>query len=114
MRALALVVVAHSALADPSPAPHLIGHLDVDQLAKDSKRNILAGNLVAGAGAVIGAVSTGLFIAGLVRQCATPGCNDNLSTAGNWVGAGALVFVTVGITLFSVGMTQKKILKQLR
>jgi hypothetical protein len=107
--------VALTARADPSPAPHFIGNLDVDKLDHDAHRNILAGNLVAGAGAVIGGISTGLFIAGLVRSCpaGNPGCNDVLSTAGNWVGAGALVFVTVGITLFSVGMTQRKISKQL-
>jgi hypothetical protein len=112
----ALLCVALSAHADPSPAPRYVGGLDVDQLDRDARRNLLAGNLVAGAGAVIGGVSTGLFITGLVRSCpaGNPGCNDAINTAGNWVGAGALVFVTVGITLFSVGMTQRKIVKQVR
>jgi len=111
----ALLCVALTARADPSPAPRFIGNLDVDKLDHDARRNILAGNLVGGAGAVIGGVSTGLFIAGLVRSCpaGNPSCNDALNTAGNWVGAGALVFVTVGITLFSIGLTQRKIGKQL-
>jgi hypothetical protein len=114
VRALALVCVSLTALADPSPPPRFAGSLDVDKLDHDARRNILAGNLIAGAGAVIGGVSTALFITGLVRSCGYAGCNDAVNTAGNWVGAGALVFVTVGITLFSVGMTQRKIVKQIR
>ena len=125
MRAGALLCLSLTAFADPSPAPSLmapspaprfVGRLDVDQLAHDARRNVLAGNLVAGAGAVIGAVSTGLFITGLVHSCpaAMPGCNDAVNTAGNYVGAAALVFVTVGVGLFAVGMTQRKIVKQIK
>jgi hypothetical protein len=102
--------------ADPSPRPLVYGRLDVDQLERDGKRNFLAGNLLAGAGAVVGGVSTGLLITGLVRSCPAnmPGCNDTINTASTWVGAAALVFVTVGVGLFAVGMTQRRIVRQLR
>jgi hypothetical protein len=104
------------ARADPSPPPRFIGRLDVDDLQKSARRNIILGNALAGVGAGIGAVSTALFITGLVRKCPTgdAGCNDAINTSGNYVGAGALLFVTVGIALFSVGMTQRKIVKKLR
>ncbi len=114
--ALCLALSVAMAHADPSPPPRFIGHLDVDDLQKSAHRNVLLGNALAGVGAGIGAASTALFITGLVRKCPTgdPGCNDAISTSGTWVGAAALLFVTVGITLFSVGMTQRKIVKKLR
>jgi hypothetical protein len=114
--ALCLALSLAIARADPSPPPRFIGQLDVDDLAKSSRRNVILGNALAGVGAGIGVASTALFITGLVRSCpaGNGGCNDAINTAGNWVGAGALVFVTVGITLFAVGMTQRKIVKKLR
>ena len=113
--ALVVFLIAATANADPSPQPLLIGKLDVGQLEKDAKRNVLLGNALAGVGAGIGAISTALFITGLVRKCPMndPGCNDAISTSGTYVGAGALLFVTVGITLFAVGMTQRKIVKKI-
>lgn len=119
---LCLALSAALAKADPSPAPlaspppRFIGQLDVDDLAKSAHRNIVLGNAIAGVGAGIGALSTALFITGLVRNCPANdrGCNDAINTSGTYIGAGALLFVTVGITLFSVGMTQRKIVKKLR
>jgi hypothetical protein len=113
---LCLALSVAIANADPSPAPRFIGQLDVDDLQKSAHRNVLLGNALAGVGAGIGALSTALFITGLVRHCPAndPGCNDAISTSGTYVGAGALLFVTVGITLFTVGMTQRKIVKKLR
>jgi hypothetical protein len=101
---------------EPSPPPRIVGRLDLEDLEKTRRRNWIVGNSLGGVGAVVGGVGLGLMLTGYIRQCPTtmPGCNDAVSTAGTWVGAASLLFVSIGAGFFAVSLTQKKILKQLK
>jgi hypothetical protein len=112
---LATVCRAQEPSPPPSPA-RMIGRLDVEELEKNRRNNWIIGNSLGGVGAVVGAAGLALMLTGYIRECPMnmPGCNDAISTAGTWVGAVSLVFVSVGAGFFAVSLSQKKILKQIK
>ena len=100
------------------PSPEIAGPptLEVNALARASRRNGIAGDAILASGGALGLTSGALMLTSKLRECnaASPDCNKTLDGLSTVFGAASILVTAVGGVFFAIGYTQKRVVQKLR